>query len=178
MTVQIQRHDIIAGLPALEIRRFFRHVKGWHRGDFSKKWIMEYLVLSDWKATQVIRSLIREGYVQRNGKRGVEAVFGLTARGSSLVRASGARRVGRKTAEEALHAFMVRVQNVNENPNLFYTVTAVVVFGSYLKNVGNLGDLDLAVRLESRIRDSDQRVIRELEYARSSAVRFPGSLIS
>ena len=139
---------------------------------------MEYLVLSDWKATQVIRSLIREGYVQRNGKRGVEAVFGLTARGSSLVRASGARRVGRKTAEEALHAFMVRVQNVNENPNLFYTVTAVVVFGSYLKNVGNLGDLDLAVRLESRIRDSDQRVIRELEYARSSAVRFPGSLIS
>ena len=172
MTVQIQRQRIIGGLPAFEVRRFFRHVKGWHNDGFGKKWMMEYLNLSDSKAAQVIRSLIREGYVVRDGKADGETVFEFTDRGSSLVRASGARKVARRTAEEALHAFMVRVKNVNENPSLFYTVTNVVVFGSYLKNVSELGDLDLAVRLKSRIADNEERVTRELEHARSSGRSF------
>ena len=172
MTVRIQREDIIGGLPAFEIRRFFRHVKGWHRGDFTKNWMMEGLGLSDWKATQVIRSLIREGYVVRSGKRDGEAVFEFTERGSSLIRASGAKRVARSTAEGVLHAFMVRVANINEDPSFFYTVTAVVVFGSYWRDVGELGDLELAVRLKSRIADNDQRVTRELEHARSSGRSF------
>ncbi len=53
-----------------------------------------------------------------------------------------------------------------------YTVNAVVVFGSYLKNVGELGDLDLAVQLKSRIADAEQRVTKELEHAGSSGRSF------
>ena len=80
MTVQIRRDDIIAGLPGFEIRRFFRHVKGWHNDSFGAEWMKEYLKLSDSKAAEVIRSLIREGYVVRNGKVDGERVFKFTDR--------------------------------------------------------------------------------------------------
>ena len=172
MTVQVQRHQIIAGLPAFEIRRFFRQVRSWHRGDFDKSWMMTYLALSDRKATQVIRGLIREGYVVRNGRRDGEAVFEFTDLGSSLVRASAARKVARRTAAGVLEAFMVRVRNVNDDPGFLYMVTSVVVFGSYLRNIGELGDLDLAVQLKSRIADNEQRAAREQEHAHSSGRTF------
>jgi len=147
-------------------------VKGWHANAFGKKWMMKYLNLRERKAAQAIRSLIREGYVVRNGKRDDETAFEFTDLGRSLVRASGARRITRTTAAEALQAFMARVKTVNENPRFLYTVSAVVVFGSYLKNVGELGDLDLAVQLKSRIANAEQRVTKELEYARSSGRSF------
>ena len=172
MTVQIRHQQTIAGLPAFEVRSFFRHVNGWHANAFGKKWMMKYLNLREREATQVIRSLVREGYVVRNGKRDDENVFEFTDLGSSLVRASGAKRITRTTAAEALQAFMVRVKAVNENSRFLYTVNAVVVFGSYLKNVGELGDLDLAVQLKSRIADAEQRVTKELEHACSSSRSF------
>ena len=172
MTVQIRSRQTIAGLPAFEVRRFFRHVKAWHANDFDKMWMMRYLNLHDRKASQVIRSLIRDGYVVRNGKCDGEPAFGFTDLGFSLVRASGTGRITRKTAAEALQAFMARVNAVNETPRFLYTVNAVVVFGSYLKNVGELGDLDLAVRLKSRIADAEQRVTKELEHACSSGRSF------
>jgi hypothetical protein len=79
MTVQIRSRQTIAGLPAF-VRRFCRHVKAWHANAFGKKWMMRYLKLYDRKATQVIRSLIREGYVVRSGKRDDETAF-LTCEG-------------------------------------------------------------------------------------------------
>jgi len=82
MTLHVQRQHMIAGLPAFEIRRFFRHVKGWHNDGFGQKWMMEYLNLSDSRAPQVIRSLIREGYVVWNGKVDGKIIFEFTDRGS------------------------------------------------------------------------------------------------
>jgi len=171
MTVQIRGQQTIAGLTAFEVRRFFRHAKAWHANAFGKKWMMRYLNLQDRKATQVIRSLIREGYVVRNGKCDDETAFEFTDLGSSLVRASGASRITRTTAAQALQAFMVRVKAVNETPRFLYTVNAVAVFGSYLKNARELGDLDLAVQLKSRIADAE-RVTKELEHAGSSGRSF------
>jgi predicted transcriptional regulator len=165
MTVRIRSQQTIAGLPALDVRSFFRHVKGWHANTFGKKWMMRYLNLRDRKAAQVIRGLIREGYVVRNGNRDDENAFEFTNMGFSLVRASGAKRITRTTAAEALQA-LERVRAMNENARFLYTVKAVVVFGSYLKNIGELGDLDLSGQLKSRIADAQQRVTKELEHAR------------
>jgi len=171
VTVQIRSQQTIAGLPAFEVRRFSRHVKGWHANAFGMKWMMKYLNLGERKATQAIRSLIREGYVVRKSK-GDETVFEFTDLGSSLVRASGARRITRTTAAKALQEFVARVKAVNENPSFLYSVTSAVVFGSYLRNVDELGDLDLAVQLTCRIGDAEQRVNKELEHARSSGRSF------
>jgi predicted nucleotidyltransferase len=172
MTIHVQRRHTIAGLPAFEVRRFFRHVKGWHHDAFGKKWIMEYLKLSAAQAEQSIQGLIQEGYIAPSGEVEGEPTFQFTDLGSSLVRASGARRVARSTADKALHDFVSRVKAVNDNPKFLYEVTDAVVFGSYLKNVGDLGDVDIAVRLKSRITDNEQRVAREREHARRSGRSF------
>ncbi len=173
MTIHVQRKHTIAGLPAFEIRRFFRHVKGWHKDSFSREWMMEYLNLGAAQAEQTIRSLIQEGgYIEANPESDGDSVFRFTDRGSSLVRASGARRVTRRAADKALQDFLARVNEVNNNRKLLYDITDVVVFGSYLAGVRDLGDVDIAVRLRSRITDNERRVARELEYARNSGRSF------
>ena len=100
MTVQIRSRQTIASLPAFEVRRFFRHVKGWHANAFGKKWMMTYLKLRDRKASQVIRGLIREGYIVPNTNCGDETAFEFTDLGPSLVRASGAKRITRQRRRE------------------------------------------------------------------------------
>ncbi len=67
---------------------------------------------------------------------------------------------------------MERVREVNENPDYLYTVTAVAVFGRYLKDTAHLGDVEVAVRVDSRIVDNDRRVDRELQHARASGRSF------
>ena len=42
------------------------------------------------------------------------------------------------------------MQSLNANDECAYRVTKVVLFGSYLTNKTRLGDVDLAIRLESR----------------------------
>ncbi len=48
----------------------------------------------------------------------------------------------------------------------------MAVFGSYLKDTAHLGDVDVAVRVDSRIVDNDRRVDRELHYAHNSGRSF------
>jgi predicted nucleotidyltransferase len=172
MTMQVGGLDKIAGLSAFEVRRFFRHVTSCHQNVFDRQWLMRYLDLSAWKATQVIRGLVREGYVVTKGRLANQFLFEFTDLGDALARASGAKRVMRSTAAQSLQDFMGRVREVNENPNYLYTVTAVAVFGSYLKDTAHLGDVDVAVRVNSRIVDNDRRVDRELQHARASGRSF------
>lgn len=173
MTMQIGRLDKIASLSAFAARRFFRHVTSCHQNVFDRQWLMRYLDLSDWKATQVVRGLVREGYVVRKGTLADQVLFEFTDLGNALARASGAKRVLRSTAARSLQDFMGRVREVNENPNYLYTVTAVAIFGSYLKDTARLGDVDIAVRVDSRIVDNDRRVDQELQHARNSDRSFP-----
>jgi predicted nucleotidyltransferase len=172
MTMQVGRLDKIAGIPAFEVRRFFRHVTSCHQRVFNRQWLMRYLDLSEWKATQVARGLVREGYVVRKGKLADQSLFEFTDLGDALARASGAKRVMRSTAAKSLQEFMVRVQEVNENPDYLYTVAVVAVFGSYLKDTAHLGDVDVAVQVDSRIVDNDRRVDRELQHAHASGRSF------
>ncbi len=93
MTMQVGRLDKIAGLSAFEVRRFFRHVTGCHQNVFDREWLMRYLDLSDWKATQVVRGLVREGYVVRKGRLADQVLLEFTDLGDAFARASGAKSV-------------------------------------------------------------------------------------
>ena len=77
--------------------------------------------------------------------------YTVTSAGWSVERASAAPRITRRTAESALQEFMSRVQLANSNPRYLYTVKKVVVFGSFLESREDLGDVDVAVDLESRV---------------------------
>jgi predicted nucleotidyltransferase len=63
-----------------------------------------------------------------------------------------------------LRGFVQRIRKVNSSPNLLYTVTAAVVFGSAASDADEFGDVDVAVRLERKVTDWETHV--ELSYER------------
>jgi len=77
--------------------------------------------------------------------------YSLTDAGEEITRASAVSRISRKTADAALVEFMKRVQTVNASPKYLYSIERVAVFGSFLKRRRNLGDVDVAVGLKSRV---------------------------
>jgi hypothetical protein len=58
--------------------------------------------------------------------------------------------INRAKAEELLADFLQCVEEVNAHPDLLHWVTEVRVFGSYLTNSDDLGEIDLAIKRERR----------------------------
>jgi predicted nucleotidyltransferase len=169
MTMQTDRNQQIAGVGVLEIRRFFRHVVAQHRDAFDRTWLINFLHLSETEATSLLGELFQQGYCTAADTQGQHE---LTALARNLVRSSAARPVYRKTAESALTGLMSRVREINANPRYLYSVRCVVVFGSFLKQNDRLGDLDVAIQLETRIADPSERPRSALQYAAESGRRF------
>jgi predicted nucleotidyltransferase len=59
-------------------------------------------------------------------------------------------RINRAEAEKLLAEFLRSVEEVNAHPDLLHWVTEVRVFGSYLTNSDDLGDIDIAIKKEKR----------------------------
>ena len=59
-------------------------------------------------------------------------------------------RINRAKAEKLLADFLRSVEEVNAHPDLLHWVTEVRVFGSYLTNSDDLGDIDIAIRKKRR----------------------------
>jgi len=57
-------------------------------------------------------------------------------------------RINRAKAEKLLADFLQSVEEVNAHPDLPHWVTEVRVFGSYLNDSDNLGEIDLATASE------------------------------
>jgi len=132
------------------------------------------LKLTARRAVRVISALLQEQYIEfdRTSTVRAESWYNVTKKGKELMRASAAKRVTRGTAHLALRAFMERVHEVNRNPHYLCKVTKVVVFGSFLKDIDRLGDVDLAVETDYRVpRDKNLwKVVQE--YAQNSGRHF------
>ena len=59
-------------------------------------------------------------------------------------------RINRAKAEKLLADFLQSVEEVNAHPDLPHWVTEVRVFGSYLNDSDNLGEIDLAIKKKRR----------------------------
>ncbi len=71
-------------------------------------------------------------------------------KGNALRMAGLVSRMSRAKAEKLLKGVLDRVAEINERADLLHWVTEVRVFGSYLTETDDLGDLDLAIKLERR----------------------------
>lgn len=76
------------------------------------------------------------------------------------------KRMKRSTAERLLRELIGRVESIQEDSFLAYRVSDLVLFGSYLSDREDLGDLDVAVRLVERY---DGQIQRRVEDERRAA---------
>lgn len=82
--------------------------------------------------------------------------YKLTERGHELTRATAAKPVHRKSGEEAMHGLLERVRIVNQEDRFLFRVTAVVLYGSYLRGAERLADVDVAIEVERKIEDFEK----------------------
>jgi hypothetical protein len=73
-----------------------------------------------------------------------------TMKGQALLITTLAPRINRAKAEALLKGVLERVAAINADPELMHWVTEVRVFGSYLTDSDDLGDLDLALSYQRR----------------------------
>jgi predicted nucleotidyltransferase len=75
-----------------------------------------------------------------------------------------------------VQSFLARVANINERDELTHRVTGVRVFGSYLTDKADLGDIELAVAIEPRrdthVEESVKRAKRSGKTIRSYLERI------
>jgi len=147
LTRMILRPDqLIAGRPAKDIRKFLREIVHLQA---SCGYAQHILRCPKEEAKQVMRALEKEGYLSRAGRHEGHDLYATTLKGNQLAGAN-LRPISRTTAEKTLKAFMQRVRMVNANPDYLETITGVIVFGSFLSAIEELGDVDVGIQLERK----------------------------
>jgi predicted nucleotidyltransferase/predicted transcriptional regulator len=144
--MKVDRNASLAGVKLVKVRDFLRR----YREGFYPEAIATFFENETHEAARITDELISAGYiaVDKDG-----ASYSLTDLGMQLSNASFAKRISRAKAEELVKAVLARIDAINSRDELTHRVAAVKVFGSYLNDTPDLGDIDLAVGLTPR-RDS------------------------
>jgi len=152
VTIDLSTVTAVAGETAIRIREILLRAHGAFRED----WLSDRFRYSPDRAEDLGRELEKAGYVQRDKEREAQYKspfpwYSITSAGRKVMRASAAKRIKRESAEKVLSEFMGRVHLANTDPKDLSSVSSVVVFGSYIEQIERLGDIDVAVNLQSRI---------------------------
>jgi predicted nucleotidyltransferase len=146
--MQVGRDETIAGVRLIKVRDFLRFIG---ESSVRQSAIMERFDCDQTKAEAIVQALLDAGYIEnasndaKSGNRHVVSDLGIQLRNAKFV-----RRITRHEAEKLVAGLLERVKQVNKRDELTHRVTEVRVFGSYLGNKADLGDVDLAVQFTPR----------------------------
>ena len=148
--MRITADELIAGYPAVTVRNFLRK---YEITGLIAECAQTSLSLSPQDASEFLNKLVHLRLLRESSKWNGSPFFDLTNYGVRLAYASAAKPIHRETANRLLSEFMERVHAVNATPDYLFRVSEVILFGSMLTDVDRLGDVDVAVNLESKARD-------------------------
>jgi predicted nucleotidyltransferase len=152
-TMIIDPKETIDGQPAKRVRDILRRLGWvWTRDDLEKQ------VGNRALANKLFAGFKRRGWIQLVKDARSGEYYECTLDGSQFRKAHVGKGIARSKAEQALQGLLARVRQVNADDYWLYRVKRVVVFGSYLSNKPVLGDVDVAVELEQKATDPDERV--------------------
>ena len=109
---------------------------------------------------KVINTLIDNGYIvsektivnSSNPGCLIESPYLITNKGKELCRARCVKRMNRAQADKLFNEILERVKEVNNNPYYLYKVNKVVLFGSYITDKEDFGDIDIAFEFKFKRR--------------------------
>lgn len=145
--MRIKAAENLAGVPMTRLRKVLRDspTTGW-----ATNYLQTSLKVSRSRANAVAAALLEGEFIVAvdTARRG--RLFRTTTKGLALGAATASTPIHRRTAERLLEQFMERVRIVNADGNYLYTVKTIVLFGSYLSERDDLGDIDIAFALKQR----------------------------
>ena len=178
MTMQISGKEEIGGVPVLKVRdwlaRDLTRTRPCLDACFRRWRLMLYKPQEDVarRVSVLLSALLALGYIAEEEKQypDGEQFYKLTKLGKEFSRASGAKRLKRETAKQTLESLMSRIEEVNANPRFLVRITRAVVYGSYVRGEGTVGDLDLAVDYESKFTGEERNEAYKKHFKASGRV--------
>ncbi|PDT87745.1 hypothetical protein CO669_22975 [Bradyrhizobium sp. Y36] len=157
--MRVGRDETIRGVRLIKVRDLLRFVES---GAVRPSIVMERLGCDEAEAVSMIEALLREGYIEKDVTAKQEpARLVVSDLGIQLCNAKFVRRISRAEAERLVAELLERVKQVNERDELTHRITSVRVFGSYLGDNSDLGDVDLAIqytpRRSTHVEEAQQR---------------------
>ena len=159
--MRIKPNDIIAGQPAHTIRKFLKRNSSWY--SIPLEVIEKELEVSPATAQQIFQDLCELGYIAPTDETDQENRWYVTTKGNGLAGASARKPIKRETAKRLVKQFLERVERINDSGEYAFQVKQVIVFGSYVSDRPDLGDIDFAITLEPRYSDQDKQQAIENE---------------
>jgi hypothetical protein len=161
--MRIDKDQIVAGLPARDVRRFMRSVtrKVIHAGSAAQT-----LGLTKRESEQFLCGLEREGLISTE-----TGYTEYTVKGSAFAMATAARPLHKNTAERLVGEVVERAQIVNLDTRFAYRVEELILFGSVMKGADRPNDVDIGCKLIQRFHGERQRIVEDQCRAKKGAFR-------
>jgi hypothetical protein len=77
--------------------------------------------------------------------------YELAELGNAIANVRFVKRIDRTTANKLVADLLDRVDGINEDEDCLYRITEIRAFGSYITDAVDLGDIDLTLRVESKL---------------------------
>lgn len=151
--MRINKAQVIAGLPAADVRKLMREAAGFN---IRTRTVREVLGLREDEALGLLRALQREGLIAVE-----EDFWKATESGHALAMATAATPLRRATAERLIEQVIQRTHEINRNERLAYRVRWLALFGSVLAGVERPNDVDVACSLKARFNGEQQQIVEE-----------------
>lgn len=167
--MRIDPRSTLGGQPILAIRELLRRGRS---SEWAVGYVQTVLKIGADEAERVLAALRDQGFIEPGISNTGEQLYRVTVLGRALAGASAGKPIQRKTADRLLRELLDRADIVNSDPHFLFQVKHIVVFGSYLSDADELGDVDVAIHTERKEPDWDTHVA--LEDQRIAAARNAG----
>jgi predicted nucleotidyltransferase len=164
--MQVGKKDTLGGVRLIKVRDFLRL----HDESFPAEAIGEFFKVSAGRKQEIEQALLSAGYSAPH--KSDKTRYEVTPLGRQLCNAKFVSRISRGQAEVLVQSFLARVANINERDELTHRVTGVRVFGSYLADKADLGDVDLAIAIEPRRESHVEESIERAEQSGKTIRNF------
>jgi hypothetical protein len=147
--VRLDPNKRLGGVPVLHVRDFLRR---WGDSAFRRE---DLAARFGERTTGLLDALIQQALVEPEPAEeawGDEVRYVRTALGGTFAKALGVPPVRREAAERALRDFIRRCREVNRDDNFVFKVERAIVFGSFLSDAEEVGDVDVALRTRPKIK--------------------------
>lgn len=151
--MRIEKDQLIARLPAKDVRRLMRRVEGCL---IRPSTVARILGLTDSRAHRILIRLEKEGLVAAK-----EDYWEITAKGQTLAMATAASPLRKATVETLIAKLIDRAKMINKSNHLAYRVQRLAVFGSVARGAERPNDVDVACSLVPRFEGDRQRVVED-----------------
>jgi predicted nucleotidyltransferase len=173
--MRIDPHENILGFGMIRIRELLRRVRNWMFFTISD--VATVMETGEEEAVALIQELEHRGFITRDTHSyRTEPGWVLTQDGFQFANAGARKPIKRATADRLLSEFLARIELINSDDHFLYKVSKVVLFGSYLRDVPTVGDIDLIVHLHPK--DIDPKRHKTKCIARNQQLSSQGKRIS